>query len=152
MCYSPLLNSTLLSSTSSLLYSTLLYSTLLFSTLLYCTYRHLAGEARLLVCVDVLVQVGLVDEALVTVRAGLQLRRMVLRERRSRRRVKPGSHRLRIEQNGPTKVNNKVRNSGRNGRIFAVCTRQKVQATPGIRPFRPEFRTLLTFVGPSYPV
>ena len=46
-----------------------------------------------------------------------------------------------------------VRNSGRNGSIFTVCSRRKVQATPGIRPFRPEFRTLLAFVGaPSYPI
>ena len=65
--------------------------------------------------------------------------------------VKPGSHRYKIGWDGPTEVN-KVGDSGRNGRIFAVCMQQKVQATPGIRSFTPEFRTFLTFVGPSYPI
>ena len=35
-----------------------------------------------------------------------------------------GSHRHRIGQDGPTKVN-KVRNCGRNSRIFAVCYAEK---------------------------
>ena len=48
---------------------------------------------------------------------------------------------------------NNVRNSGENGRIFVVSTRQKVQATSGIQSFRPEIRTLSLLVhpiGPSY--
>ena len=65
--------------------------------------------------------------------------------------LKPDSHRHRIGYDGPTKVI-KLEILAESAGFFAVCTRQKVQATLGIRPFRPEFRTLLTFVGPSYPI
>ena len=45
-----------------------------------------------------------------------------------------------------------VRNSGGNGLMPGVaCTFCRVQAAK-IRPFRPEFRTLLTFVGTFYPI
>ena len=68
-------------------------------------------------------------------------------------RLKSGSHRHKLGQDGPTKVN-KVRNSGRTGQIFAVCTPEKVQATPESRYPVVSIR-ILNFVDlcwPSYPV
>ena len=38
------------------------------------------------------------------------------------------------------------------GFLLLACGKKCRLPTSGIRPFRPEFRTLLAFVGPSYPI
>ena len=63
--------------------------------------------------------------------------------------VKPGSHRHRI---GWANEGQHSSNFWLKMPDFCCSHTEEVQATPDIRQFPPEFRTLLTFVVPSYPI
>ena len=62
--------------------------------------------------------------------------------------IKPGSHRHRIGQDGPTNV--KSSNFWWKRPDFCRLQKAKSAASLGIRPFRSEFRTVLTPVGPPH--